>query len=164
MKILTEFQLGGESVHRISGPDMCELLAISPAALSDLKKRGIAVRFGHDAYDLGATVSAYVAHLRGVASARGGEEHVLALTTERARLAKEQADAQALKNAALRGEMVSAQEVSQEWAGVLRQVRARILSVPSRLRAALPQIGPAEVAAIDREIRTALEELAHADD
>ncbi|RWR07709.1 terminase small subunit [Paenirhodobacter populi] len=164
MKILTELELGGEVTHRISGPDMCELLAISPAALSDLRKRGIAVRLGHDSYDLAASVSAYVTHLRGVASGRGGEEHTASLTAERARLAKEQADAQALKNAALRGEMVSASEVTRAWAEVLRQVRSRVLAVPSRIRSVLPHLNASEVASIDRELRTALEDLAHADD
>ena len=52
---------------------------------------------GLHAFDLTTTVRNYVRHLRGTASGRGGEEQVAALTTERARLAKEQADAQALK-------------------------------------------------------------------
>lgn len=164
MRILEEMPLNGESMLVIGGADLCELLGISPAALTDLRHRGIAARLGHDAYDLKATVRAYTAHLRGVASARGGEEHVLALTTERARLAKEQADAQAIKNAALRRDLVPAADVTREWAEVLRKVRAGVLAVPSRLRASLPHLAAADLLAVDTELRKTLEGLAHGND
>lgn len=82
---------------------------------------------------------------------------------ERLRLIKEQADHAALKNAALRRELVPAAEVEREWAGVLRHVRAGILSVPSRLRQLLPGLTAAEVEAIDAELRRVLEEMAHAE-
>lgn len=153
----------GERVHRIGGKDLCDLLALSSGALTELKKKGIAVHLGHDAYDLQATVRAYVQHLRGIASGRGGEEQALTLTAERARLAREQADSVALKNAALRAELVSAAEVTREWAEVLRKVRAGVLAVPSRVRAALPHLTAADVAVLDHEIRTTLEGLAHGD-
>lgn len=151
-------------MHRIGGADLCELLDISPAALTDFHQRGLAVKLGHDAYDLGATVRAYTGHLRGIAAGRGGEEHVNTLTSERARLAKEQADAQAMKNAALRGDLVAAAEVVREWGDVLRKVRAAMLAVSSRLRSALPHLTAADAATIDREIRDSLTELAHGDD
>lgn len=116
---------GSESVHLVDGTGLCDLLSLSPAMLSELKKRGIAVHRGQNAYDLRATVRAYVEHLRGVASGRGGEEHVATLTAERSRLAKEQADGQAMKNAIRRGELVEAAEVERAWSDMLRQVRAR---------------------------------------
>lgn len=99
MAILQELPLeGGRGpVHRIDNAGLCDLLGITPPMLTELKHRGIAVQLGRDSYDLVATVRAYVTHLRGTASGRGGEEQVAALTTERARLAREQADAQALK-------------------------------------------------------------------
>ena len=161
MRIFTELPLDGRAVSRIGGRDLCELLDLSSGALTDLKKRGIAVHLGHDAYDLEATVKAYVQHLRGIAAGWGTADQAVQLTAERARLAKEQADAQALKNGLARGELVKADEVTRTWAEVLRKVRARILAVPSRVRNSLPQLTPADVAALDREIRTALEELAH---
>ncbi|WP_370049324.1 MULTISPECIES: terminase small subunit [Salipiger] len=164
VRILDDLQLGGETIHRISGPDLCEMLGLSPAALSDLKKRGIACHRGHNSYDLVQTVNAYVLHLRGIASGRGGEDLTAQLSTERARLAKEQADAQALKNAKARAELVEAAEVERAWSDVLRQVRARILAVPSRIRSDLPQLDTVTVSAIDRALRDALKELGHADD
>ena len=163
MRVFTELPLDGEAVHRIGGKDLCELLALSSGALADLKKRGIAVHLGHDAYDLEATVSAYVQHLRGIAAGWGSADQAVQLTTERARLAKEQADAQALKNAKLRGEQVDAAEVERAWADVLRQVRSRILSVPSRLRQDVT-MNAADAQLLDRELRDALSELGHAGD
>ncbi|WP_414833586.1 DNA packaging protein [Afifella sp. YEN Y35] len=82
---------------------------------------------------------------------------------ERARLAKEQADHAALRNGVLRRELVKAEEVEREWTNVLRRVRSRILAVPSRLRQARAHLSAADVAAIEAELRAALEELAHAE-
>jgi phage terminase Nu1 subunit (DNA packaging protein) len=163
MKILTELPLDGHATHRIGGADLCELLDLSPAALSDLKKRGIAIQFGHDSYDMAATVTLYVRHLRGIAAGWGTAEKAAELTAERARLAKEQADAQALKNAKLRGELVEAEQVERAWSDVLRQVRARILAVPSRLRSELPDLQHATIDAMDRALRSTLTELGNGD-
>lgn len=165
MRIVQELPgLGDRPVHRIGGADLCDLWGVTPGALTGLVKRDIAIRLGHDAYDLVESTRRYVAHLRSTASGRGGEEHVLTLTGERARLAREQADAQALKNAALRGEMVKADEVERAWSDLLRKVRSRILAVPSRLRQSLGHLTLADIDALDRELRTALMELGHAND
>lgn len=163
MRILDELDLDGERLHRIGGKDLCELLGLSSGMLTQLKKRGIAVHLGHDAYDLEETVRNYVTHLRGIASGRGGEAETLTLTGERARLARAQAEAVEMKNAVQRGDLVAAADVERAWGDVLRQVRARILAVPSRVRASL-SLAPADVALIDRELRAALTELGHADD
>ncbi len=160
MRIVTELPLEGDApVHRIDGAGLCNLLAISPAMLTELKHRGMAVHHGRDAWNLEETVRAYVTHLRGIASGRGGEEQALNLTTERARLAKEQADAQAIKNAALRRDLVPAVEVERAWADALRGLRSRLLAVPSRVRAAQGHLTAADIEALDREIRATLTEL-----
>jgi len=162
MRIFSELHLEGSPVHRIGGADLCKLLDLSAPALSDLKKRGIAVHLAHDVYDLEETVRRYVVHLRGIAAGWGTADQAAQLTTERARLAKEQADAQAMKNAALRGELVKADEVERTWSDILRQVRARVLAVAPRVRAAL-DLDAAGVDTLDRELRAALEDLGNAD-
>jgi len=149
-------------VHCIGGSDLCDLFDITPAMLTQLVKRGIAIRLGRNSYDLEQSTRNYVKHLRGVASGRGSDEHSLTLTGERARLARAQADAQELKNAALRKELVKADEVERRWSDILRNLRARILAVPSRLRGAL-DLSPEQVARIDRELRDALAELGRGD-
>lgn len=163
MRILSELPLDGAPVHTIGGADLCRLLDCSPAALTDMKKREIAVHLAHDSYDLEDTVRRYVVHLRSIAAGWGTADQAVQLTVERARLAKEQADAQALKNAALRGELVKAEDVGRTWSDLLRKLRSRILAVPARLRQT-HSFDAGQVDAIDRELRTALEELGHADD
>ena len=152
-----------QAVHCIGGADLCDLFDITPAMLTQLVKRGIAIRLGRNSYDLEQSTRNYVKHLRGVASGRGSDEHSLTLTGERARLARAQADAQELKNAVLRKELVKADEVERRWADILRNLRARILAVPSRLRGAL-DLSPEQVQRIDRELRDALCELGHGND
>ena len=160
MRIMQELPgLEGEApVMRICGADLCDLLRLSPAALSGLVKRGIAVRMGHDACDLRETVGRYAEHLRGIASGRGGEAETLTLTGERARLARAQAEAVEMKNAQARGELVRAEDVERAWADTLRRVRSRILAVPSRVRQAV-ELQPDAAPAMDRELREALTEL-----
>ncbi len=79
--------------------------------------------------------------------------------SQRERLAREQADNMALKNAALRRELVPAVEVQKEWEGMIRQARSAILAVPSRLRQMIGGLSADDVALIDAELRRALEEL-----
>ena len=61
MRIFSELELGDEPLHRIGGKDLCALLDISSGALTDLKKRDIAVHLAHDSYDLVETVRRYTA-------------------------------------------------------------------------------------------------------
>lgn len=166
MKILSELPLDGSPMHRIGGKDLCDLLGLSPAGLADLKKRGFAVHVAHDAYDLEATVRAYVRHLRSMAAGWGDDDQPTGssgLTAERTRLAKEQADAQAIKNARARGDLVEAVDVERRWQDILRQVRSRILAVPSRL-VSNQSLLPEDTAALDRELREALTELGNETD
>lgn len=154
---------GNRTIARIGGADLCDLLRLTPGALTGLVKRDLAVKMGHDAYDLAETVGRYVEHLRGTAAGRGGAEQVLTLTSERARLARAQADAQEAKNAALRGDLVSAIEVEHVWSDVLRGLRSQLLALPSRIRADLGHLTPADVAQIDRIMRDTLTSLGEAD-
>lgn len=80
---------------------------------------------------------------------------------ERLRLVREQADAIALKNQQSRRELIPATEVEREWANVLRTVRASILAVPPRLRQTMPHLTAHDIAALDSELRQALEDLAN---
>jgi phage terminase Nu1 subunit (DNA packaging protein) len=81
-------------------------------------------------YALAVSVQNYCKHLRELATGGGGDEAVSNATVQRARLAREQADHIALKNAMARRELVPAAEVEAEWSGVLRTVRAGMLAVP----------------------------------
>ena len=92
---------------------------------------------------------------------KGPRAASLALVTkERARLAKAQADAMEIKNARQRGALIDAEAVEREWSDVLRQVRAGMLAVPSRVAARLPHLTPHDVSEIDAEVRAVLAETA----
>jgi phage terminase Nu1 subunit (DNA packaging protein) len=102
------------------------------------------------------SVRAYCERLRQSAR-RGSTDPDLA--AEKKRLVREQADKIAVQNAAARGELIPAAQVEAEWAAILRDVRAGMLALPSRLQQRLGHLSVHDVAAIDREIRDALTEL-----
>lgn len=135
-----------------------QLLGLSAESVRDLYRRGIVVRRSPGKYELAASIAAYCRHLREVASGRGGQDEVVALASERARLAREQADAHALRNAQLRGELVALSDAEREWATTLRGVRSAMLAVPSRVRQRLGNLSAAEAAVIEDEVRRALTE------
>lgn len=139
---------------------VAEHLFVSRQKISELVRRKILpTGKGVGALDIDACRKAYVEHLRGIAAGKIGEGG-FDLTDERARLAKEQADAQAMKNALARGEMLDATEAERTWGEVLRGIRARMMAVPSRVRQRLGHLTAAEAAIIDREVRDALTEAA----
>lgn len=139
-------------------------LGVSDRTISDLAIRGQAKKIGRGQYDLRETVQLYTAHLREVAAGRGGEKQILDLNQERARLAREQADGQELKNAQTRGDLVAREDVLRGWQDILRKVRSGMLAVTSRVRQRISTIDAAQAAIIDREIRDALEALADGSD
>lgn len=147
----------------VSGKDLASAFGVTDRSVRDFADRGVVAKTGRGKYLLIESVRLYTEHLRGVASGRGGEDGVLDLAAERARLAKEQADAQELKNAVSRRELVSVIDVERGWQDILRKVRARILACPSRIRSRLSHLTVFDGEVIDAELRDALTELANDD-
>lgn len=140
----------------VTGLELGRLIRVSEQTVRDLARKGIVVRKGRGAYDLAQSVGNYSDHLREMAAGRGGESGINTLTAERARLAREQADTAAQKNAAMRRELVSAAEVERGWVEIVRASRAAILALTSRIRGRLPHLTAADAKVIDGEIRDAL--------
>ena len=137
------------------------LLGLSSRRISQLAEEGIAVRVGPGMFDAAATVQAYILHQTGKA---GSRESNLDLNAEKARLAKEQADQIALKNAVARGEVLDAEAVAQTWESIVADVRSAMLAVPGRLRRrAGSGLDAAAISLVDHEIREALEAIANPD-
>lgn len=137
------------------------LLGLSSRRISQLSEEGIAVRIGPGTFDAAVTIQNYIRHVAGKA---GNAASNLDLNAEKARLAKEQADGQAMKNAQLRGELVEAEAVAQEWESIVADVRSAMLAVPGRLRRrAGGALDAAAISLVDHEIREALEALANPD-
>ncbi|GJD41951.1 terminase small subunit [Methylobacterium bullatum] len=140
----------------VSGPDLASLLGLNVRTLNDLASRGIIVKHGRGEFDRDASVRSYIDHLRTVAA---GRTTTVSLTDERTRLAREQADALEFKNQAARRELIPAKQVETEWASILRDLRASLLSIPSRVQQRLGTLPQADVSVLDREIRDVLTEL-----
>ncbi|MCY0149849.1 terminase small subunit [Hoeflea sp. G2-23] len=134
------------------------MLGISVRRLNQMAHEGKAVRVAPGTYDAAATIQNMLAAASGKAA---GAAVTLDLDKERARLAAEQADGHALKNATTRAEMVRAADVVREWQGIIGTVRSAMLAVPSRCRRRASTFGTAEIEIIDREIRDALEAISN---
>ncbi|WP_349609122.1 terminase small subunit [Cupriavidus sp. DF5525] len=98
---------------------------------------------------------AYCSHLRETAAGRASEEEGLDLVTERARLAKEQADRIALQNEVTRRELAPVHLIEQ----VLSQAGARVAgileAIPGMLKRRLPSLSADDVELITREVAKA---------
>jgi phage terminase Nu1 subunit (DNA packaging protein) len=66
-----------------------------------------------------------------LASGKKQSEEKIGLNAERARLAKEQADGQALRNAVARGELLPADRVENVWMSAIGRSRALLLGIPN---------------------------------
>lgn len=160
-----------ESSLIVDGATFAALTGIGQRTVRDIESRGIIVKVGRDRYDLTASLQSYTAHLRRMAanwgeggtSAPAVEAAKLSGAYERARLNKAKADAEELKNAAMRRELLKAADVEREWATVLRGLRSRILATPARVRQRLAHLSAGDIAAIDEELRRALEQVAQSD-
>jgi len=147
----------------VGAGELAGWLGVSSQSIAAFANDGKVVRISRGKYDLQASVQTYTRHLREVAAMRGGEAQILDLNQERARLAREQADGQELKNRQLRKELVLAADVEREWSDILRGVRAGILAVTSRVRAAVG-LTPEQAIEIDAELRRVLTELGNDQD
>lgn len=142
------------------------LLSLSLSQVRTKAREGVFVRSNRGRYDVQESVRNYVVRLRESASragrpATGSNDE---LKKERTRLASEQADATALKNAQLRAELVPVADTLRAWQVVLRDVRAGMLAVPSRYAASQPHLTAHDIEALTAEIKHALEGLADGND
>lgn len=141
----------------VTAVELGEWLGLSDRSVRDLAEEGFAVRVARGRYDLRASIRAYVEHLREVAAGRASADGAkgLDLVEQRARLAKEQADGQAMKNARDRGLLLPRDEVNAAVQSAFARVRARLLAIPAK---AAPLVFGARAAV---EIKDKLTDLVH---
>jgi phage terminase Nu1 subunit (DNA packaging protein) len=110
-------------------------------------------------YRLATVVKALIEHAAKPDGRRGhGDEARLA--AERARLAREQTEAVALKNAATRGDMIPVAVVKRSAGIIIAAFRERCLSIPGKIATACEMRSRGEIEEIVRgEIYEALDEL-----
>jgi phage terminase Nu1 subunit (DNA packaging protein) len=130
--------------------EFADHVGISQQAVAELIRRGtIPKGAGRGGLDLDACRIAYIEHLREVAAGRLGESAGgLDLVSERARLAKAQADAQELKNLVAESKVCEWADAVALFGADLAMIRSRFLAMPSAMAARLFQAKtPAELQA-----------------
>lgn len=85
-----------------------------------------------------------------------GEE---SLASAAARSKHWEAQLRELKYREAAGELVPAADVAHEWAGILSQVRTKMLGLPTQIKQAIPSLAVVDTVLIEDLIRTALEDL-----
>lgn len=116
--------------------EFAALVGISQPAVSGLLARGI-IREGGT---IGQWAEAYCDHLREQAAGRAAAGD-LDLATERARLAKEQADKIAMHNAVTRGELAPVAAMEAVLATVGAKIGKILDTIPGLVRRRVPGIG-----------------------
>ena len=112
--------------------DVARHLGMSHKNANELINKGVIARKNRGAYDLDEARSQYIQHVREIAAGRA-KHGELDLQEERARLAKEQADAKEMENDVLRGSLVAIEDVAVSIEKQLTRVRTRLLSVPTKV-------------------------------
>lgn len=135
-------------------------LNMSQPAVSQLVENGIIEKRDRGQYDIDEVRAQYIKHIRAVAAGRAAAGD-LDLGAERARLAKEQADAKEMENAIERGELVYIDEVAREFENQLIKAKVKLLSIPSKIAAEVHAAADVAEAKdlIERNIQDALSEL-----
>ncbi len=117
----------------VTAEELASWIGASTRTVRELAGRDIVVRSGREKYQLKESIIAYVSYLREVAAGRGPASGAggLDLVAERARLAREQADAQAMKNDITRGEVVPVAYAAADLGRRCARIRTRLLAIPS---------------------------------
>lgn len=123
-------------------------LDLSDRSVRELLDKGVLPNARRGALNLDQCRVAYIRHLREMAAGRGTGPSADDLTAERARLAREQADHYALKNATMRLELLPRADITRAVSAAFQIVRDRLTALPARLAGPLARLSePAEVRA-----------------
>lgn len=112
--------------------DCADHLGIQQPQLTRLIKHGIIDKQQRGKYDVDAVRLQYLKHIRNIA---GNNNNNLELGAERARLAKEQADAKEMENAVERGDLVYIEHIVKQFESQLGKCKTKLLAVPTKVAA-----------------------------
>ena len=136
---------------------VAKALNVTPRRVQQLAAEGMP-RATRGEYDLGQCMAWYIRFLQKALESRqapGGDAASQEFTRERSRLAREQADRTALQNAELRGDLGRLSVWQEELERFMAEMRAAILSLPSKLA---PQLD-GDAAARQRTLEAAVHEV-----
>jgi len=139
---------------------LAELFGLAIPNISQLTTSGILDANVPGRNNLLLSAHKYIKHLRSKADGRskGGSGE---FADEKARLTKAQADKAEMEAEEMSGEIVRKDEVVQEWQGILMDMKAKLLSMPSKAATLVAdEENPAVCQQIlDKMVREALQEL-----
>ena len=144
--------------------ELAKHLDLSDRSVRELRDKAIFPNASRSSLDLDDCRVSYIRHLRAMAARHAVGPASDDLTAERARLAREQADGQALRNGLTRSELLVRAEVAQAVAAAFGLVRDRLLGLGPRLAGQLARVNsPGECREIlEVAITEALTELSEA--
>ena len=151
--------IGNPQECPVTADTLAGWLGTTAARINTLAREGRILRRADRLFDLRPAVRAYVADLKatkGNSALANNPE----LNAEKIRLARASAEKLETANLKAKGDLAPLAEVERAWAGILRDVRAALLALPSRAASRLGHLTPHDVATLDREVRAVLEELA----
>lgn len=130
---------------------IAKLFNLTERRVQQLASDGVIPKAERGKYDLVASVRGYIAFLQD--RAFGKEVVHVDAHQERARLLKAQADKTELEVKTIKGELMSQDQIAEQWSGYVMAARSRLLSIP--IRGAHLAMGLKEF----HEIKGGLEEL-----
>lgn len=151
--------IGNPQESPVTAATLAGWLGTTAARINTLAREGRIPRRTDRLFDLRPAIRAYVADpkaTKGNSALANNPE----LNAEKIRLARASAEKLETANLKAKGGLASLAEVERAWAGILRDVRAALLALPSRAASRLGHLTPHDVATLDREVRAVLEELA----
>ncbi len=143
-----------------SAGELAKLFGIQPRAIQALAAKGAVARATHGRYRRDDSIRTYCTHLRESAAgrlAREGGDDVLSAS---AGLKIEQTMLARARRRVLEGAVIDVERLQPLWTRHARVVRASVLAIPSRARAALPHLSAFDAAKIEEITRDALTDLA----
>lgn len=127
-----------------------DLVGISQPAVSDLLMRGVLT----DGANLGDWLIDYCRNLREVAAGRAAGDG-LDLATERARLAREQADKIAMQNAVTRGELAPVSLIEEVLSKAASRISGLLDAIPGMVRRRVPGLTAEDIDLIGEQVAKA---------
>lgn len=140
---------------KMTQKDFGLLVGISQPAVSELISRGVLV----DGDTTGNWLLAYCDNLRMQAAGRGGDA-AGALTAERARLARAQAEKIEMQNAVSRKELAPVALLEQVLATTGTKAQRILATIKGELRRRFPALNAADMQAVDKIVGKALGQVA----
>lgn len=135
-------------------------LGVSLKYVNDLIAKGYIQKQDRAKYDIDECRISYISNLREMAAGRAANGD-LDLSAERARLAKEQADAKEMENMVERGELLYIDDIIRDFEEQLINCKTKLLAAPTKIAAEIHAARDvAEVQSIMEEaVKEALSEL-----